>query len=395
MLGLTTVFFGVWISGRRMCQAPTSVFALLCLPTQLILSVFFALSLGSIQSQAENFDETLFTSEFPRVFDGAHSLAIFAGGFVLGHGDLLCATAAAHIPTSVTFPIYVGWALVQGSLLNFFIEDSTARLAPFLAGLCLALLAILSMAASQMAQRRVSPADGPRSSPVGTTQLSQGPLERAESASERGEPALGTCGTSAEPLKAAFGASSALGEITSERRVSQKYTLLSVLAGVCAGLWSPLSTYGRGRDPEEGEVELPEGLRNPYSTLVVFMVGQTAALPLVLWEIELIERGVAATPSPLRVLGAACRRLQVLPRADRVWGVVTGFFLASGYLFYFLGTEVCGVFLSPGNGVVLGVWVGKDWEPGGGGGDRLRMPWPGGLGSYLFFSYTFLDLLPF
>ena len=114
LLVITLLGWGMWPFLRSETKFPMPVFALFNVTGQ-ILSAMILLSTLGVMPYGTNrtncwkvlFSETYFTS--------SQTLAIFAGGFVLGHGDHFGSQVMEYLPPGLSYSIYGSLTLVAGT----------------------------------------------------------------------------------------------------------------------------------------------------------------------------------------------------------------------------------------------------------------------------------------
>jgi len=303
------VAWGLWPVLRSKCGASVPAFALLNICTQAVCATVWALTLGTLVQPSHGPE---FTEDLHRMFRegvGIRDGAVFLGGFCLGHGDHLSALAMEHLPGGVVYPLYAGFIVAAGGVLNYIqVQPSSPPL--MFTGFCLVLGAIFFLALAEHANQKLASPSEPLVLPA------DGPLGTADELLHRAE--RGTAGGKASLHTSSSNKSFSEG---AESQLTFKQTLLLILAaGVCACLWSPLSTYGTGGDEDSVE-------SNTYVCLFVFACGQLVSLPSVAFISSRVSNSDMFTPC-----------LDLTPNAVK-WGVICGVMVSSGYLAFFLSSE--------------------------------------------------------
>lgn len=267
-------FWGFWPTLRELCGARMPSFALLNMTSQLLTSTILAASFGS--SSIGNNDAAW--SHFQRLMSGpdTRALAVVAGGFLLGHGDHLGSLAMQFIPAGVAYPLYAGISLVCGTCLNAIQVGLGSRPSLMILGLALVLVGLFFLALGHDIGNRHN------------KQRNRDTLIPTET------PAI------------------------SARRAM----LICLLAGLCSGGWSPLSTYARASEDKNNPVNCA------YITAFLFALGELCAYPSVAWLGTFLEK---------TRLSDSFREL-TLKRV--IFGLLCGCIINSGYVMYFLASTV-------------------------------------------------------
>jgi len=209
-------------------------------------------------------------------------LCVFAGGFLLSHGDHLGALAMQSIPAGIAYPIYGGVSLIGGTLLNVAQTGLGKHPILMLCGLVSCCLALLFLALAK----------------------DSGPSEPSS-----GKPPL----PNDEFL---------ITEQEIQQQLSpRKAMIITFIAGCCSSLWSPLSTFARA--PQPG---INEAIRVAYVTAFVFPLGACCAYP-----------SVALIGSRLGGVGIK-ESCQMLTVKRLFFGCLCGAIVNSGYVLYFLSS---------------------------------------------------------
>ena len=141
--------WGTWPTLRVMSKTEAPVFVMCYVGCQWVTVLIMSLSFGEITDNTDMFDESSFIQDLiyrPGQWD--HIILVLLGGFLNANGDFLCAAACSNLPSSVASPIYGGLALIQGTILNCFVETYKGNLYLLFIGVLIAFLAIISMTAS-------------------------------------------------------------------------------------------------------------------------------------------------------------------------------------------------------------------------------------------------------
>ena len=329
------VGWGLWPFLRTQCGASVPAFALLNITSQMAAAAVWGLTLGTL---VEPDGGPSFPMELERLFRSGLDLrdgAVFLGGFCIGHGDHISALAMQHLPGGVVYPIYAGFIVIGGGLLNY-VQVQPANPPLLFVGFVLILCAIGLLALAEQQHRHGEERD---------KMSTQEEIARAEGyisfdAEDRhAEDAAATGGASNGPgvsVRSISGSSSGSmivpGSLSAQltppadgagspRRLSFRQALVVTLAGAtCGCMWSPLATFGTGGGGDNVEA-------NPYVCLFVFAAGQLCALP----SVAIIASRIAGTG-----VFALCWNLS--GRAV-IWGSLCGLSVSSAFLAFFLGEE--------------------------------------------------------
>lgn len=352
LLSITVSTFGSWSSVRTLCRAEAPVFAILFLSSQFLTAIAMCLTLGmSSNVDDENFNSDVFVNAMgPERYSGGKAFCIVIGGFLLANGDFLCACACSHIPSAIAFPVYSGWGLVQGTVLNYIIESRSSSIDPvfLFLGIACALLAIGCMALSERYSKQnknhISGADD------GGFELEykNNGLAMVDKSHETdagveyhntSDNLLGQLSSSAEI-------------VVIEQATPREYLGINIwvyvclLGGVSSGLWSPLASYGRSGDG---------AVNDAFVSLFYFMCGQLCALPVMLIYFGKFISSSAAYRAYIRAPKSGklpllntiystwlyyFSALASLTKQDTLYGMFAGCLVGVGYTFFFVTTEV-------------------------------------------------------
>lgn len=301
LLAVTMLFWANWPLLREFCAVPMPSFALLNMGSQLATSIFLAVTVGNscLGNSASALDYLQRLLSAP----DARSLAVFAGGFLLGHGDHLGSLAMQFIPPGVAYPLYAGVALVCGTCLNAAQVGLGSQPLLLAFGLLLILAGLVCLALGEEAGSRSNsqaqdtiPQSVSLQLPPSVPQEAALPLHND---SQRSAPQTGSKSIS-----------------------SRAAMLLCLLAGLASGGWSPLSTFGMADHSDANPIS------NAYVVACVFALGQICAYPSVAYLG--VRIGDASLADAFRALTP--RRL--------VFGCLCGFVVNSGYVMYFLASTL-------------------------------------------------------
>ena len=240
--------------------------------------------------------------------------AIILGGHLNGNADFLCAVACSVLPFGVAFPIYAGWGLAQGTILNYFILGMPGNAAFLFSGVIFALLAIAQLAYSDGYDTR----NTTKTITSSHTQPSQ--IYDAEIQSEWHN--VLHQGKEAESFQSEPSVNHDTTELLTPPTVdNRRYIYLCLFAGFLNGLWSPLSSLGTSGSG---------GIINPYAGVFLFECGQLSSLFL---SLNYYGGGKVFALSHVKVLLS-------LPWKDIVFGMLSGFSVGMGFTFYFVASSV-------------------------------------------------------
>ena len=241
--------------------------------------------------------------------------AIILGGHLNGNADFLCAVACSVLPFGVAFPIYAGWGLAQGTILNYFILGMPGNAGFLFSGVIFALLAIAQLAYSDGYDARTpskTTASTPKQAPP---QIYDSEMQAEwhnalhvgnDAASDRSESNVNNDKTELLPSP-----------VVDNRR----WIYLCLFAGLLNGLWSPLSSLGTSGSG---------AVTNPYAGVFLFECGQCSSLLL---SLNYYGGGKVFALSHIKVLLG-------LPWKDIVFGLLSGLAVGMGFTFYFVASTV-------------------------------------------------------
>jgi multidrug transporter EmrE-like cation transporter len=282
---------------------------------QVLSALFACITLGDAVSKEPNpnFNDVQWSNAILNAGSPGRVMSILIGGHLNGHADALVTTACSALPFGVAFPIYAGWGLAEGTILNYFILGMPGNAGFLFGGVFFALLAIAQLAYSDLYDREaieIIPA------------AVESPIHNAAN------PTLNVW-TDGYYEKSAVQQPNAEGTIAPDKILNQvnqqdmkKWICLCILAGVINGLWSPFSTLGTTG---------PGAVTNPYVSLFLFECGQLSCLPIFL---NYYGGGKTFADTYLK-------QLLILPWVDIAWGMASGCIVGVGFFFYFSASSVC------------------------------------------------------
>ncbi|KAK3239589.1 hypothetical protein CYMTET_50495 [Cymbomonas tetramitiformis] len=258
--------WGSWPTWKKLCGGNLQQFGLICVSSELITAFAYSISLGMLKNDsAHNMDGDTFFAAFESQMSAAPErlLAVLAGGFALGHGDLGCAAAQEKIPSAISFPIYGILALVEGTALNLIIESAEnerdgSDLRFVFAGLMAAVIAICLLSISEIRYKN-------------TKSLEQFRQQKQTAITEAQREGSSDVLTTADVDVAVTIDKS---HENAGDAAQTQWLRVCFAAGFVTGFWSPLSSVSMSGD---------QGVSNPYLLLFVFQVGQSCALPSVIY----------------------------------------------------------------------------------------------------------------
>lgn len=110
------------------------------------------------------------------------------------------------------------------------------------------------------------------------------------------------------------------------------WIFVSIFAGFLAGLWSPLSTFGRSK----GDYPVD----NPSVALFFFQLGAVAGIPFMLWYYGRIIHVYEKTPSNPPVAWSSYVSVALhLPKSDQQYGVLAGGIVSFGTYIFFTASQ--------------------------------------------------------
>lgn len=353
VLGISLFCWGVWPSLRQLCGAPIAAFATLNICAQFTTACLYYVLVGRLSLGTNTLAMDLLHHGGP----GMREVAVFAGGFLLGHADQLSALAMGHISASIAYPLYAGTALVLAQALNYLQLGSPQ---PFilLGGLALVALGLISLTVTQSLKARdeatmhkdlytaqaallaqLRPYSGPRSADAGCRccYRRRGDDRSREYARDR---------LSIQGVPASHGANAnALNPLVllkPKKLSSGTAMLLCGLAGVAGAGWSPLSTFARrpavsvgaggashggvGSGGSAASVASEIAMLDTAICLVVFQAGQLFAVP----SITNLGGWLTGTGVVQPLCALTCRAT--------FYGVLCGVGVCTGYIAYFTST---------------------------------------------------------
>eukprot|EP00602_Paraphysomonas_sp_CaronLab_P000332 CAMPEP_0185032028 /NCGR_PEP_ID=MMETSP1103-20130426/19848_1 /TAXON_ID=36769 /ORGANISM="Paraphysomonas bandaiensis, Strain Caron Lab Isolate" /LENGTH=327 /DNA_ID=CAMNT_0027567765 /DNA_START=162 /DNA_END=1142 /DNA_ORIENTATION=+ len=235
-------------------------------------------------------------------------LAIVAGGVACANSDFLAACACTRLPFAVVVPVFMGWSLIQATILNFIIEGSDCNIPLLFSGVFLAFMAICAMALS----------DSYASTPVSEFSSRLSRTSMSAEASEVQKSLLVPDVSASDEEK-----------VHSRKPVSP-WMYVSVLSGIFGGIWSPLQVVGRSGHNAVG---------NASVCLFFFQLGEILTIPLILWYHGRVIV-VLDTKMPPVSISSYMSSVWNLPAEDKMYGILAGGMVASGTYIFFTASEV-------------------------------------------------------
>eukprot|EP01052_Picozoa_sp_SAG31_P011598 SAG31_NODE_659_length_13095_cov_4.439597_8_plen_305_part_00 len=246
LLGISLLCWGCWPFLRQLCGAPVGGFCTLNIGAQFATSLFYLLVMWLLRPDATK-TAALQAVQHPTL----RELAVFTGGWLLGHADHLSSIAMQYIPAGIAYPLYAGVALVLAQVLNV-LQLGSPNPSRLCVGLGLVLAGLCFLALTQ-SQKNV----GGRSPEREHVQVGVGLLGQSKANVQQQPPSQ--TGASVRLIKPG------------------PAMLMCLVAGVCGSGWSPLSTFARaGRAAAS-----LDPVHMPCVCLVIFEVGQLCAIPSV------------------------------------------------------------------------------------------------------------------
>lgn len=215
---------------------------------------------------------------------------------------------------------------MQATILNFLIEgDEDTNPLLLFGGVLAAFLAICSMAYSDSC---ASQPEKEFSARLSSTSLSSAlSLDQSVYKSLLSwDPSLAAGDTGAKkPSPPREIPASAVGGVN-------PWLLVSVLAGFLAGLWSPLSTFGRSKGSYPVD--------NPSVALFIFQLGAVAGVPLMLWYYgRVIHVHEKSPPSPPVLCSTYVAEAWNLPAGDKKYALLAGAIVSCGTYIFFTASQ--------------------------------------------------------
>ena len=110
------------------------------------------------------------------------------------------------------------------------------------------------------------------------------------------------------------------------------WIFVSVFAGFLAGLWSPLSTFGRSKGSYPVD--------NPSVALFVFQLGSLSAVPLMLWCYgNIIQVHEKSPPSAPVAWSTYVTQAWQLPMSDKKYALLAGAIVSCGTYIFFTASQ--------------------------------------------------------
>jgi multidrug transporter EmrE-like cation transporter len=149
MLLCAVVSWGSWPFIRSYCRADTPVFAPMFFTGQLLVAFFVCVTLGDALVPSDpDYGQIQWSTAMLHPGHPGRVIAIIIGGHLNGHADSLLSAVCSVLPFGVAFPIYAGWGLAQGTILNYFLLGMPGNPGFLFGGVAFAILAICCLAYS-------------------------------------------------------------------------------------------------------------------------------------------------------------------------------------------------------------------------------------------------------
>ena len=313
---ITLIGWGMWPFLRSETKFPMPVFCLFNVAGQLMSALVLISSLGIMtygDNQVNCWNELL-SEEY---FTSSQTLAIFAGGFVLGHGDHFGSQVMEFLPPGLSYSIYGSLTLVAGTFVDYLLEGSKDSVRLFL-GCVLILSAIVCLT------KTLSPSK-PSTDKLIADQINEiNQIDHDENDEEN------KLDETSLPRSSSFDVSKPLiveetHTITSSTHKSKTNLafLVLFLAACFSAFWSPLLLIGhRDNDKPTGKT---------YVALLTFACGELVALPSVVMSGLYIHRKMNPESSKTSFLQMI---LDLANPRSVVFGLLTGFAISMGYMCY-------------------------------------------------------------
>ena len=253
------------------------------------------------------------------------SMLVFAGGAVVGSGDLLGLVAFKHVPAAIAFPLVVGTCVAVGTFVTFLV-DGSPKPGLLFGGVALAITAVVALAWGQSRPLRTSRpasgrdlADAPETEPADDD---TGSTTTDDDAGDEGAPVqIAVVPVSHQKISEKEGTKEATTAATATKRTALtmskgKWTAVLVAIGAYNSGWGPLSTIGR------------VGMTS-HDALFAVICGRFLVQPLAQLLLSLVVR-----KSPASV----AREMWHSTRTDKAVAVAVGCFQGGGYYCYFIGS---------------------------------------------------------
>lgn len=323
MLLGTMVCWGSWSSLRVLCRAEAPVFGIIYVCGQFLVGTTLGLTLGMVKEENDVFNRSTFILGLTHPGEWYRVVAIAIGGFCCANSDFLAACAFTRLPFAVVVPIFMGWSLMQATILNYIIEGGSDT-NPYLlfTGVVAAFLAICAMAKSDTCATPDSDFSSRLSQhSMGSAQNSAAYkllLNHGSKAKDFVNDSVNEDNDNDNPIA------------NEDGKGINPWIYVSVLSGILAGLWSPLSTFG-------GNGSYP--VDNPSVILFFFQLGSLSAIPFMLVYYGRVIHVYENPESPPITLSYYIGELKMLPLNDVKYGLIAGGMVSCGTYIYFTASQ--------------------------------------------------------
>lgn len=318
LLGTMTCW-GSWSSIRMLCKADGPVFVIIYIIGQFVTGVTLSSSLGMITGVPGSFNHQTFIGGLSGSMEWYRVIFIITGGFCCANSDFLASCACTRLPFAVVVPIFMGWGLIQATILNYIIENSGANPYFLFMGVVSAFLAICAMSLSD---KYATNSESEFSTRLGSKSMS------LDGADYRHRDMLRSLVTD--------NATSSSNPLLPTHKGINPWIYVSLLSGIFGGLWPPLQVGGRNGS---GAVD------NPCVTLFLFHCGELLAIPVMLYYhgriIVVRENATKGVHSgSIEYISEYVRQAINLPTEDKVYGLLAGSTVACGSFLFFTSSAV-------------------------------------------------------
>ena len=324
MLLGTMTCWGSWSSIRMLCKADGPVFVILYILGQFVVGIVCEFSFGMGTGIPGLFNSQTFLGGWMKQMAWYRILAIVIGGSCCANSDFLASCACTRLPFAVVVPIFMGWALIQATVLNYIIEDSDANPYYLFAGVFMAFMAICSMSLSD----RYAVTESSEYS----TRISQGSFGK-EKSTDRDVLQARLLHSADSDIDDAMASLPAIRGQTKTNTINS-WIYVSVFAGAIAGMWSPLQVMGR---KGTGAVD------NPLVCLFLFHSGAVLSIPMMLFyhgRVIATAGKVSGGASEVEYMSDYWQQLLDLPMKDKMFGMLAGGVVAMGTFLFFTASAV-------------------------------------------------------
>jgi hypothetical protein len=312
-----------------LCKADGPVFVIIYIIGQFITGLTLSSTLGMTTGVPGIFNGHTFIGGLTTSMEWYRIIFIMTGGFCCANSDFLASCACTRLPFAVVVPIFMGWGLVQATILNYIIEKSDANPYFLFSGVVCAFMAICAMSLSD---KYATSSESEFSTRLGSQSMS---LDGAETRHRDMLQGLLDDNTGTTLGQGHLPRTNHQQQQPKSSKVSP-WIYVSLISGIFGGLWPPLQVGGR---TGSGAVD------NPCVTLFLFHCGELLAIPVMLFYHgrfivvkENRAKGVAA--GQVELISHYVQQAMALPREDKLYGMLAGGTVACGSFLFFTASAV-------------------------------------------------------